>query len=465
MRCAIMDIGYNAIRAVVYESNKLGAPEIFNNKFKNDILSLLSNESLDIKHQTYLSIQYFLHVFKKLAVAEIKCVATAVLREHPRAGDFIDYVKGKYGFDINIISGEEEARLTAQGLMSGIADTNGIAADLGGGSLELVEVQSGVVGKLESLALGTKVISSKNITSKNEITKILKEKFNTQCHYKNLYLIGGALRFIGRLYIDFTEYPIKNLHNLEITHESFSSYLAKIKSSSANVKSKLGKKRLNNNAILVAEAMLEVFNPEKIIISTYGLKEGVRVELLDPADRLKDIVEEKVSYACNYDLAKTNFNSYFDILKPTIDSPEHYREVLKLAIILSSLKHRFDKTLPPKAISEYILASEIPFKHRTRLMLALVLAYSSNYKPEQDLLKLAKKILTKEEHASCQIIGHFLQIAEEIDGPNFSTPSFSIKVKNLYLEIEWDGILPRPTFEKVCARLKSIAYARKIYSN
>ena len=85
MRSAIMDIGYNAIRAVVYEDESLGAPVIFSNKFKSDILSLLTNDSLDIKHQTYLSIQYFLYIFKKLEVSNINCVATAVLRNHPRA--------------------------------------------------------------------------------------------------------------------------------------------------------------------------------------------------------------------------------------------------------------------------------------------------------------------------------------------------------------------------------------------
>jgi exopolyphosphatase/guanosine-5'-triphosphate,3'-diphosphate pyrophosphatase len=62
---AIIDIGYNAIRAVVYENNDLGAPEIFSNKFKSDLLSLLSNETFDVKHPSYLTIQYLLHVFKK----------------------------------------------------------------------------------------------------------------------------------------------------------------------------------------------------------------------------------------------------------------------------------------------------------------------------------------------------------------------------------------------------------------
>ena len=63
MRLGIIDIGYNAIRAVVHESNTIGSPEIFNNKFKNDILTLLMQEELDIKHQAYLSINY-IHLSK-----------------------------------------------------------------------------------------------------------------------------------------------------------------------------------------------------------------------------------------------------------------------------------------------------------------------------------------------------------------------------------------------------------------
>ena len=139
--------------------------------------------------------------------------------------------------------------------------------------------------------------------------------------------------------------------------------------------------------------------------------------------------------------------------------------ILKFAIMLMSLKRKFDNTLPPIALTEFILSSEIPFTHQVRLMLALALAYASNYKPDNELAKISKKLLTKEDYARSQIIGHFLQIAEEIDGPSFRSPSFSIKSKNYYLEIDSEEILPRPTFEKVCSRLKSIAYAKKIYSN
>lgn len=459
-----MDIGYNAIRAVVYENNNIGAPEIFNSKFKNDILSLLTQEDFDIKHQTYLSIQYLLHIFKQLDVSSIKCVATAVLREHPKAKDFIEFIKNKYHFDIEVISGEEEARLTALGLVAGIRHSNGIAADLGGGSLELVEVSNTKIGKLQSLELGTKVISSKNIENQSNITEIIQNEYGSYS-YDNLYLIGGALRFIGRLYIDFMNYPMKNLHNLEIATEDFLNYLDKIKSSSESTKNKLGKRKINNNAILVAKSMIEVFKPKNIIVSTYGLKEGVRLESISNYPKEQDIVIEKVKYTCNYHDENTDFDSYVSIISDLIADETELSEIMQLSIMLLKLKHKFDKTLHPTAISEFILGSEIPFTHKNRVKLALILAYSSNFKPNQELIKISKKIISKKEHNNCQIIGNFLCIAEEVDGPKFGKPSFSIKIQNSFLEIVSKEILPRPIFEKICNRLKSIAYSRKMNSN
>lgn len=459
-----MDIGYNAIRAVVYENDNIGAPEIFNSKFKNDILNLLDQEDLDVKHQTYLSIQYLLHIFKQLNVTNIKCVATAVLRKHPKAKDFVLLIKNKYNFDIEIITGAEEARLTALGLVAGIRHSKGIAADLGGGSLELVEVSNTQIGKLQSLELGTKVISRKKLESQEAIIEIIKNEYGDY-NYDNLYLIGGALRFIGKVYIDFMNYPIKNLHNLEISTENFLYYLNKIKSSSEIVKNKTGKRKINNNAILVAESMIKVFKPKNIIVSTYGLKEGVRLESISNYTKDQDIVFEKVKYTCNYHDEKTDFDKYISILSPLVSDKEEITEVLQLSIMLLKLKHKFDKTLHPTAISEFILGSEIPFTHKNRIKLALILTYSSNFKPSQELIKISKKIINKYEHNNCQIIGNFLSIAEEVDGPIFEKPSFSIKVQNYFLEIISKEILPRPIFEKICNRLKSIAYSRKMNSN
>ena len=159
MRSAIIDIGYNAIRAVVYDRDSLGSPEIFNDKFKSDITRLLELDNINVKHQTYLSLQHLMHIFKQLSVTNINCVATAVLRNHPKAEEFKKIIKERFNIEINILSGNREAYLTAAGLISGINDAKGVVADLGGGSLELASIADKKVGNLKSLTLGrTKLI-------------------------------------------------------------------------------------------------------------------------------------------------------------------------------------------------------------------------------------------------------------------------------------------------------------------
>ena len=463
MRLGIIDIGYNAIRAVVHESNTIGAPEIFNNKFKNDILTLLTQEELDIKHQAYLSINYILHIFTRLQVTEIKCVATAVLRDHPRSKAFIEFIKEKFNLTIEVISGEREAYLTAVGLISGISDVNGVAADLGGGSLELIEINNRLIGKLSSLALGTKIITTRKLQNLEDITRIIRDEYGNY-QYENLYLIGGALRFICRFFIEFNKYPLKNLHNLSISRADFSLYLKSIKEFQRN-KFKLNSRTLNPNAIIVAQAMLEVFQPKNIIVSIFGLKEGVRYEILPEIEKNQDIVLQKVVYCCQYELGSTNFDKYYEIIEPLVEETKDLSQLLKLAIILQSLNKYFDQTLSPKAISEFILNSEIPFTHRQRLMIALILSYSSNFKPAVELIKISKKLLCKQDFKNSQILGYFIRIAKDIDGFNFTEPSFTITIKNSYLEIITKDILPRPIFESICNKLKSIAYIRKISSD
>ena len=463
MRLGIIDIGYNAIRAVVHESNTIGAPEIFNNKFKNDILTLLTQEELDIKHQAYLSINYILHIFTRIQVTEIKCVATAVLRDHPRSKAFIEFIKEKFNLTIEVISGEREAYLTAVGLISGISDVNGVAADLGGGSLELIEINNRLIGKLSSLALGTKIITTRKLQNLEDITRIIRDEYGNY-QYENLYLIGGALRFICRFFIEFNKYPLKNLHNLSISRADFSLYLKSIKEFQRN-KFKLNSRTLNPNAIIVAQAMLEVFQPKNIIVSIFGLKEGVRYEILPEIEKNQDIVLQKVVYCCQYELGSTNFDKYYEIIEPLVEETKDLSQLLKLAIILQSLNKYFDQTLSPKAISEFILNSEIPFTHRQRLMIALILSYSSNFKPDVELIKISKKLLCKQDFKNSQILGYFIRIAKDIDGFNFTEPSFTITIKNSYLEIITKDILPRPIFESICNKLKSIAYIRKISSD
>jgi exopolyphosphatase/guanosine-5'-triphosphate,3'-diphosphate pyrophosphatase len=460
MRLAIIDIGSNAIRAVVYEQDTLGAPEIFNDKFKSDILSLLQLEDLEAKHQTYLSLQYLMHIFQQLSVSRIKCVATAVLRGHPKAEAFKEIIKKKFDITIEVISGDREAYLTSAGLISGINDANGVAADLGGGSLELAEIANKKVGNLKSLPLGTKIIKEKNLYDFELITNIIRKEFG-ELHYKNLYLIGGAFRLIGRFYMDFVHYPLKNLHNLEIERVEFQIYLEKL-DHIHKIKPQYEQRKIDYKAILVAKAMIEVFAPEKIIISNYGLKEGVRFADLPESEQIKNIVYERVKYIVQLDENICKLEKYNDVIaKLLIQGDPNIINTVDLAIMLSQFNKNIDKTLRANFAVEFILASDIPFSHRQRIMLSLALSFAYHPRPDMHINKLAKKMLSKSDYCNSQIIGNFIAIARKIDGPEFHTPSFALKLNDKFIEIITSDILPKPVFEKVHECLKSIAMARK----
>ncbi len=463
MRSAIIDIGYNAIRAVVYERDTLGSAEIFNDKFRSDIRTLLEQEELDIKHQTYLTIKYLLHIFKQLSVTKIICVATAVLRGHPRSPEFQKIIEQKFNFKIDVISGDREAYLTAAGLISGISDASGVAADLGGGSLELVEINNKTIGRLKSLPLGTKMISERNLADLATITNIIRDEFD-QTHYENLYLIGGALRFIGRYYMDFVHHPLRNLHNLEISRVDFEIYLEKL-DRIYKLKSSFDERNIDYNALLVAKAMLEVFSPKKIFISNYGLKEGVRFISLTPEEQAKDMVYERIKELVHINEDICKLSEYNEVINKLLINPDSITtKIVELAIMLAQFNKYIDKTLRASFVVEFILASDIPFNYRQRVMLSLILAFTYNPKSDMNINKMAKKMLSKKDYCNSQIIGNFIRIAREIDGPEFHTPSFSLILKGRYIEIDSADIMPRPVFEKVCDRLKDIAFARKIGS-
>lgn len=458
-RLAIIDIGSNAIRTVVYEDDSLGAPEIFNEKFKSDILNLLESQNLDIKHQTYLCFKYLVHIFNKLSVTHIKCVATAVLRKHPRATEFQNIIKTKYNIDIEIISGEQEAYLTATGLILGIERAAGIVADLGGGSLELATIQNSTVEHPKSFPLGTKIIT-KHCFSSKEIIKLIENEYLE--HYcENLYLIGGAFRFIGRYYMEFAHHPLRNLHNFEISSQDFALYLDKLEQIH-HIRPKFDSKRIDYNAILVAKALLQVLSPKKIVISNYGLKEGVRFVNLSQVEQQKNVIYERTKRLIDFNQDTCEIKEYSKLItKLLIDPDDVIVEIVHLAIILAQFNKSVDRTLRANFTLEFILSSDIPFSYRQRLILCLILTYLYNAKFDIHISRIAKKILTKVDIGNSQIIGNFIKIAQQVDGPEFFSPSFSLNLRNEFIEIVTTSILPRSIFDKICERIKDISYTRK----
>ena len=459
MRVAVIDIGSNALRTAIYDSNELGAAEIFNEKFRSDVLSLLELESLDIRHGTYNIFSYFTKIFKQLNVSHISCVATEVLRNHKRAPEFIDQIYRRYNIKINVLSGDNEARITAEGLISSIPDAEGIAADLGGGSLELAEVHDKKVHNVKSLSLGTKVLSKMQIDSSKYIIESLEKVFPAQsCN--NLYLIGGALRLLGRCYMDYNNNVIKNLHNLVIDPEEFLKFLNELETLK-KFQQFFKQYKINKHAITVMRGLIEYFKPNKLVISTFGLKEGVRFGILSEAEKKKDIVFERCLDFVKPNVKELSLESYKTLFAClNLEINKNTNDLLIIALLLSQYPRHVDRSYRAEWMISFILTTDIPFNQHQRASLIISLAQALSSKTHL-VPKSIKRILSKQEIALATVIGAFLRIAMILDGPILSAPNFGFEYKNRFIEVVSDNIFPKAIFDKVCEQLKAIGISKR----
>lgn len=459
MRIAVIDIGSNAIRAAVYNSQILGTSEIYNEKFKSDIIKNLDKDNFLSNNSTYLIFAFFIRIFKKLEVELIECVATEVLRNQPRADEFINHIYEKFNIKIKILTGEEEAKFTALGLISSIPDAKGIAADLGGGSFELAEIYNRTIGIVKSLPLGTKILLRNQSADETYIQNIIEQNFAPQ-HKDNLYLIGGAFRLIGRCYMDYNNSAIKNLHNLVITTDVFGKFLEEL-FSLQKFQHFSKRYRINNQAIYVIKGLINCFNPANIIISTFGLKEGVRFNLLPEEEQQKDIVLERcfnLSKNHNFNL---DLNSYLELYKAVgFTNHDFYQKMLIIAILLCNSIENIDRNYRAEYMINFILSTDIPFNQHQRAVLILIieeaLTNKKNLVPKQ-----IRPFYSKLDAQHAQVIGSLIKLCHLIDGSILIKPSFNLYLKNIFLEISTENMLPKIIFERACELLKRIGISRR----
>ncbi|MEQ1671206.1 MAG: exopolyphosphatase, partial [Hyphomicrobium sp.] len=142
----VIDIGSNSVRLVVYEGAVRAPTPVFNEKVLCGLgRSVASTGTLapDAVERAIHALTRFKTIAHVLGVKNLKAIATAAVREASNGREFLRRGEEAAGCKIDVLSGEVEAQLAAQGIMMGFVDADGIAGDLGGGSLELIDLAAG----------------------------------------------------------------------------------------------------------------------------------------------------------------------------------------------------------------------------------------------------------------------------------------------------------------------------------
>ena len=158
---AIIDIGSNSVRLVAYEGLTRAPTPIFNEKALCALgrgvgtTGLLADEAMD---KTLKALKRYRVLTDIMKIKDVTVIATAAARDAENGEAFLKECQTITGRPVQLISGKREAELSALGVISGMQDPNGLVGDLGGGSLELIEVSGTQISDGLTLPLGALVL-------------------------------------------------------------------------------------------------------------------------------------------------------------------------------------------------------------------------------------------------------------------------------------------------------------------
>ena len=299
---AVIDIGSNSVRLVVYESMTRSLVSIFNEKTLCGLGREVQSTGLlapDAVAKALTSLRRFRALCKTMKVGRVHAIATAACRDATNGPDFIAKAERICGVKIEILSGPREAKLSALGVISGVHKPDGIVGDLGGGSLELIDVRGNRVRQGVTLPLGSLALQDASDKSLKRAERIVRTDLSGVAQLKagrgrTFYAVGGTWRALARIHIIQSEYPLRVMHGYSIPAAEaldFAQRLRRLASANmlANIEAVADARRpLLTYAALVLEYIIRVAKPKTIVFSTFGVREGLFYEMLPPAERARD---------------------------------------------------------------------------------------------------------------------------------------------------------------------------------
>lgn len=426
-RIAVVDIGSNSIRLVVFDRLTRAPVPLFNEKVLCGLgrglekSGRLNEAGVEL---ALANLNRFVTIAAAMEVGRIDLLATAAVRDAANGREFVAQVERGCNVPVRVLSGEEEARLSALGVLAGIPEADGLMGDLGGGSLELVELTKGALGRHATLPLGPLRLMA--AADRDEARRMVESHLGTlawlgDLRVPNFYPVGGAWRTLARIHMEQTHYP---LHVIQQYH------LARRQTEDVTrVLSRLGKRSLANlprrraeilpYASIVLERLLRLCRPERIVFSAYGLREGHLYSELPAAEQKKDPL---LAACSDIAMAEQRFavlgpllSDWLDPLFPLDGVAE--RRLRQAICLLSDLAWREHPDYRAKhAFTRMLYLPVGGIEHVERVIAAMALAVRYGGEPGgADLLSVVS-MLDEAQRRRAMVTGLALRLAYSVSG-------------------------------------------------
>ena len=298
---AVVDIGSNSVRLVVYEGAVRAPTPLFNEKEQCGLgrriasTGRLGRVSVE---QAIRTLARFRAIINTLGVKNVIAFATAAVREALDGREFLDQAERALGLRIQLLSGAREAQLAALGIAMGFGQVDGVAGDLGGGSLELVELTGASRRNEVTLPLGGLRLIDVTGGRIDKATDLIDEHLARAPWVRPdprrpFFAVGGTWRALAKLHMTQVAYPLRVLQGYAVPTRDAIKFCESLRKKKLNeVRGAKGVAASRRDTLpygaLVLERLLKRLEPSQLVFSVFGIREGMLYEMLPEAERIDD---------------------------------------------------------------------------------------------------------------------------------------------------------------------------------
>jgi exopolyphosphatase/guanosine-5'-triphosphate,3'-diphosphate pyrophosphatase len=434
---AVIDVGSNSVRLVLYRVEGRAIWTVFNEKVLAGLgrdLAQTGHLSPDGVKAAFGALRRFRALLDAVQPAQVFATATAAVREARDRAAFLDQVEAETGFVLRVLSGEEEARYSALGVVAGAPGADGVVGDLGGSSLELIGLEDGVPGSGVTLPLGPLALGAPGPLDPRALGGVCEAIIDTVAdRFKGkttFHAVGGAWRNLAIVRMNRIGYPLQVVQGFEMSAADTvetAGLLALQSRGSLDRIAGVSRRRAETlpHAAVVLRALVERMGFQRIVVSAYGLREGLlfdsmpeRLKALDP------LVEGCAALAMRNGLAERLGPALETWLQPLLEKldpvfpPEREKILAAAASRLADLGARLHPDHRADLVFQEVLRAPIPGQsHAERAFLAMTTfhRYGGERSPEQAIVD---RILSAERLERAEVLGTAIRLGCQLSGRN-----------------------------------------------
>ncbi len=458
-RTAVIDIGSNSARMVVYErTSRYGFYLLEETRSRVRISEGSYENGGNLQpaaiERACRALSQFLTIAKNFKARKILCIATSAVRDAPNRKEFLKRVERELGLKVKVIDGQREAYLGGLAAANLLPVAEAVTVDIGGGSTDLALIKDKKVAEVCSLNLGTVRLKELFFDKKRPVEEAaayieealasLPESFKTATAVG----IGGTARAITKAIMQKNDYTVEKIHAFKFSVRDEIKFLNKVANASVLKLSKYGIKKDRLDTIrpgaLILMKVLQKISAEEVISSGAGVREGLFLSDLlrgsnhifpanfNPGVRsLMDRFCTDARLAANIASTAT---SIFNALSAPFTLPENLLKHLQIAAKLSRIGIRLD-FYGYHRHSAYMVLNDLDygFTHEDMILIATLIRFNKRRLPKNSFTKPYKKLLPDSETLSW--LSYIVSLAQAVHSAH-SYGSVKVNYKNGVLAIE-----------------------------